>query len=158
VHSPIIITGAFTHWKALEDWTSPQYFLSKRLDGKRIIPIELGESYVSANWTQKLVSFGTFLRDHLLRDTTPKGYLAQHNLFTQVPELRADISSPEYCFAIPPRKSPDNPLVAFIDTEGSVQENIWMGPATTKFPLHNDPYENIYTQVVGHKFFWLFSP
>jgi len=158
VHSPVIITAALTHWNALNDWTSPQYFFSKTLNGKRLVPIEIGESYVSANWTQKIVSFESFLHDHLLRDATPKGYLAQHNLFAQVPELRADISIPEYCFAIPPRKPPDNPLVPFIDTEGSVQENIWMGPAGTKSPLHNDPYENIYAQVIGYKYFRLFPP
>jgi hypothetical protein len=158
VHSPVIITGALTHWKALQEWSSPNYFVSKTLNGNRIVPIELGESYVSDAWTQKLVSFKTFLCQHVLRDTTPKGYLAQHNLFTQIPDLRADISIPEYCFSLPPENPPDTPLVPYVDTGGSVLENIWMGPAGTKSPLHNDPHENIFAQVIGFKYFRLFAP
>lgn len=155
-HSPLIITDAL-HWKALADWCSPGYFLHKTLDGKRIVPIELGESYVSDNWTQKLIPFESFLREHLLRDVTPKGYLAQHNLFSQIPELRVDISIPEYCFSVPPEDPPDQPKVPYMPTE-TVQENIWMGPKGTRSPLHNDPYENIFAQVVGYKYFRLFAP
>ena len=156
VHTPLIITDALL-WKALTDWCSPIYFLHQTLNGRRIVPIELGESYVSDNWTQKLVPFESFLREHLLRDVNPKGYLAQHNLFAQIPELRSDISIPEYCFTTPPEHPPDQPKVPYMPAE-TVQENIWMGPNGTRSPLHNDPYENVFAQVIGYKYFRLFAP
>lgn len=45
-----------------------------------------------------------------------RGYLAQHALFDQVPELRADIEKPEYC----------------VLGEGRLQSiNAWFGPLGT---------------------------
>ena len=156
-HSPLVLTGAISHWKAMEQWNSPQYFLEKTINGARIIPIELGKSYVEDSWAQKLTPFSSFLSENLLKDTTPKAYLAQHDIFAQIPSLRTDIAIPDYCFTIPPQNPPDKPKVPYIATD-NVIENIWMGPAGTRSPLHNDPYENIFAQVVGYKYFRLLPP
>ena len=65
------------------------------------------------------------------------GYLAQHNLFEQIPRLRRD-------FAIPA-------LLA-----GGVQHmHAWLGPEGTVTPLHFDSYDNVLVQVVGHKLVYL---
>ncbi|KOO24024.1 lysine-specific demethylase 8 [Chrysochromulina tobinii] len=67
------------------------------------------------------------------------GYLAQHNLFEQIPRLRRD-------FAIPA-------LLA-----GGVQHmHAWLGPEGTVTPLHFDSYDNVLVQVVGHKLVSLFD-
>lgn len=156
-HTPLILMDIMSQWKAMERWTSPTYFLRRTLNGTRLVPIELGESYVADTWTQKLVQFSTFMQDHLLKQSLPRGYLAQHDLLTQIPQLRNDIIIPDYCYSIPPRHSPDDPKVPYIETD-DVLTNIWMGPGGTRSPLHNDPYENIFAQVVGHKYFRLFPP
>lgn len=62
------------------------------------------------------------------------GYLAQHRLFDQIPQLLDDIIIPDYC--------------AF--GEGGIDKtdlNIWIGPADTVSPLHTDPKSNIFCQV-----------
>ena len=71
--------------------------------------------------------------------SAPVGYLAQHNLFEQLPRLRRDFSVPALC-------------------AGGVQHvNAWLGPAGTVTPLHFDSYDNVLTQVVGHKFVRLYD-
>lgn len=87
------------------------------------------------------------------------GYLAQHDLFSQIPSLRDDISIPDYCFTEPPPYP-----VARIEGQpaGSRLEepliNAWFGPAGTISPLHTDPYHNILCQVVGKKYVRLYNP
>lgn len=59
-------------------------------------------------------------------------YLAQHPLFDQIPALRSDILTPEYCCL----------------GEGEMQAiNAWLGPAGTVTPLHYDPHHNLLAQV-----------
>lgn len=82
----------------------------------------------------------------------PRGYLAQHNLFDQVPELLADISIPDYC-AVDTSDSDDD-----ADAAEPVQLNAWFGPKGTVSPPHTDPQNNLLAQVVGYKYVRLFAP
>jgi hypothetical protein len=87
----------------------------------------------------------------------PTGYLAQHDLFAQIPSLRADISIPDYCYGEPA----PSPHLTHIKPVAKLEEpllNTWFGPAGTISPLHTDPYHNILAQVVGYKYVRLYAP
>ncbi|PIO76875.1 hypothetical protein TELCIR_01067 [Teladorsagia circumcincta] len=40
----------------------------------------------------------------------------------------------------------------------NVDKNGWIGPGSTVSPLHTDPRENIFCQILGRKFFRLVAP
>ncbi|KAJ3031969.1 UNVERIFIED_CONTAM: Lysine-specific demethylase 8 [Siphonaria sp. JEL0065] len=77
------------------------------------------------------------------------GYLAQHDLFAQIPQLYNDISIPEYCHLSYPSQTLLN---------GETKISSWFGPGGTVSPLHTDPHMNLFTQVIGRKYIRLYSP
>lgn len=168
---PFIITQAITEWPALADpsksWKNPQYWLLNTIGGRRLVPVELGKAYTDDDWSQKIIPFRDFLKDYLLppSSSSPEeereiGYLAQHDLFTQIPGLKSDIRTPDYCYSTPPTpegpNAPSPPQVE--DAIDDVKINIWLGPAGTTSPLHTDPHHNILTQVFGYKYVRLYAP
>ncbi|TRX96789.1 hypothetical protein FHL15_002095 [Xylaria flabelliformis] len=199
---PLILRSTLREWPALSTrpWNRPSYLLSQTFDGRRLVPVEVGRSYVDEGWGQKLITFGDFLREYIdpttstslndvqedhdssqasdtgrseikgsrsiikdsSKEDTPQqskptiAYLAQHQLFTQLPALRNDILIPDYCYTSPP----PHPIEAGIDQPelDAPLLNAWFGPPGTISPLHNDPYHNILTQVVGRKYVRLYAP
>ncbi|KHN79971.1 Lysine-specific demethylase 8 [Toxocara canis] len=134
---PVIITGVVSQWPAFEV-CSFEYFNS--VMGHRTVPVEVGSSYASDGWSQSLMTVTEFMQQFIENESERGvGYLAQHRLFDQVPELLDDIIVPDYC--------------AFGEESlDQVDLNIWVGPAGTVSPLHTDPKSNIFCQVYGRKF------
>ena len=162
--TPLITRGALTQWPASKKWNDPSYFLRMTLGGRRLVPVEVGKSYTEEAWSQTIMPFGKFMKNYLL-PTSPKetGYLAQHDLFAQIPALKEDITIPDYCYTTPPDLNPNDPAskTAGLATAPALSEpllNAWLGPKGTKTPLHTDPYHNILCQVVGCKYVRLYSP
>lgn len=141
---PTIIKGCMNHWKSLELWKDTEYL--KNVAGARIVPIEIGSRYTDEDWAQQLIMFSKYLETHISSKCAEVGYLAQHQLFEQIPELKNDFSIPDFC--------------SFSDeeSENSPDINAWFGPAGTVTPLHFDPKNNLLCQVVGYKRIILYKP
>uniref|UniRef100_F1L073 JmjC domain-containing protein 5 n=1 Tax=Ascaris suum TaxID=6253 RepID=F1L073_ASCSU len=134
---PVVMTGVVSQWPAFSKW-SFDYFNS--MIGHRTVPVEVGSSYADDGWSQSLTTVAEFMHEFIENESSRGvGYLAQHRLFDQVPELLDDVIVPDYC--------------AFGEESlDRVDLNIWVGPAGTVSPLHTDPKSNIFCQVYGRKF------
>lgn len=174
-NTPAILTNTLAHWPALHRWRDPHYWMSVTLGGRRLMPVELGSSYTDEAWGQKIMTFGNFMRSHLLGNDTcrgdggsepdggevSKGYLAQHDLLTQIPALYSDIAIPDFCYVDPNTPSGSSSSFSSASSEATATTpaiNIWLGPAHTVSPAHTDPHHNILAQVFGRKYVRLYAP
>ena len=105
--------------------------------------MELGEHYLAEDAGQRLMTIEEFIDDFVL-GRKGSAYLAQHNIFDQIIELRRDIDIPCYCFALPTEECSEAG-----DTESEVYTQIWFGPTGSYSPLHHDPHHNLLAQIVG---------
>lgn len=148
---PAILTGCMKHWPALSKWIQPQYLL--RVASHRIVPIEVGSNYTKESWSQDMVKFQDFFRRQFMDDVQSSDrieYLAQHNLFDQIPALKDDILVPDYCCISNQCDAIDN------DIEHDIKA--WLGPKGTISPMHHDPKHNLLCQIFGYKRVILAAP
>jgi lysine-specific demethylase 8 len=131
---PMHIRHAIDHWPARQRWLDWSYLRDKF--GHRTVPIELG-AYQAQEFALKLQKFSEFIASLQRADAAELPYLAQHRLFDQIPELRADICIPDY--------------VHMLSSDEDIQLNAWIGPAGTVSTLHWDAPHNFLAQVRGRK-------
>ncbi|GFU93109.1 lysine-specific demethylase 8 [Trichonephila clavipes] len=138
---PVILTDSIKNWPALstKPW-SIEYILEKAR--YRTVPIEIGSKYTDDKWTQKLMTIEDFVEKYITNKSQQKeiGYLAQHSLFDQIPELFEDITLPSY-----------------ITKKDDVDISVYFGPDGTISPLHFDHKYNLLAQVMGEKYIRIYS-
>ena len=163
--SPALLVGGCACWPARTRWRDPEFL--RDVAGVRTVPVEYGPDYLHPEWTQELTTVATLLR----RDIRPRrtgsaarriGYLAQHALFDQIPELKSDVRTPDYC-ALSAREMGSQVEGDGVGGEGYSEErpvatNAWLGPAGTVSPLHRDSHHGLLSQVLGRKYVRLYAP
>lgn len=139
--SPVIVRRGAVHWPAVKKWANLSYIQQQAGPG-RCVPVEVGASYTNAAWTQRIMPFETILSS--ISGTTPASaevlYLAQYDLFSQIPQLRDDIIIPDQVYTVLPEASSYEPP----QTANGLDVNAWLGPQGTTSPAHTDPYYNAY--------------
>lgn len=136
--TPLLIRKHATNMPAVQKWNIP--FLLQQLHS-RTFPVEIGTKYSDEDWSQKLMTFQSFIEN----SENQRLYLAQHRLFDQVPHLKRDVIIPDVCFGES-------------TNDENVDMNMWIGPADTVSPLHTDPRKNMFVQIHGTKLFRMISP
>jgi len=132
------------------------YFIVRH--GHRIIPVEIGLMSVEDGGEMKecLMTMRDFMMTYIIPSSVQTAYplcigkkiigkniayLAQHNIFNQIPSLLSDI----------------DPLPNFCGDNGPSQINTWLGTGGTQTPLHFDTYDNLFVQLVGSKYVRLYG-
>ncbi|KAL6055599.1 Lysine-specific demethylase 8 [Balamuthia mandrillaris] len=155
---PVVIVGGAKHWPAFQKWNDLRPFVNRY--GHRVVPIEIGllsesgqfggataasHSSSKQTWYETTTTLKEFVEQFLVpSNSSPEvpqvGYLAQHALFDQFPELKQD-------YAIPP----------YTNCGALSNINAWLGTANTVTSLHFDSYDNILVQIAGFKYIRLYS-
>ncbi|VDQ09536.1 unnamed protein product [Trichobilharzia regenti] len=160
---PFIITNAINFWPAYHqhNWTLKYW---KDNFGHRLVPVEIGSKYTEENWGQKLMTINDFINNYFFTSNNEKqtnlmkGYLAQYEIFSQIPELESDIHIPDYCTLTGDAFDEDTNTANTNVDDIHIDTNIWFGPKGTVSPLHHDnDRANLLSQVKGYKYVVLYE-
>ncbi|BFZ65487.1 hypothetical protein YB2330_006660 [Saitoella coloradoensis] len=143
--TPILLPDTFSHLPAIQIWFKKDdkslAYLKEQIGG-RLVVVEVGEGGYTDPGTKRIeVPFGLFVDVCLGAEIGMKGYIAQSDVFTQVPTLLSDLQTP---YLPPPKKI--------------YSRSLWLGKSHVHTPLHTDPNDNLFLQLHGTKRIRLYPP
>jgi len=147
---PFIVPGHASDWPALNEhpWSSTRYLQTVSGPG-RVVPVEVGNDYRTDDWSQKLMGWDDFVTS-LSQPSNEVLYLAQHTLFSQFPNMREDITVPDYVYSCP-NSSGSFPSYKPPTNDEQLVLNVWFGPRGTISPAHVASLFNICRVGRSHK-------
>ncbi|CAK9095340.1 unnamed protein product [Durusdinium trenchii] len=149
---PVVLRQSCSFWPAIRRWCKEDFWCHGAL-GQRFVPVERDYWMEEGFEIMQLKDFIQHCKAEASERSTSQasaverlskgGYLAQHALLDQLPSLEADVQTPDF---------------ALCGSTGTVLRQVFFGPNGTVTPVHWDPYENIFCQVVGEKYLRLYPP
>jgi ribosomal protein L16 Arg81 hydroxylase len=139
-NKPVLITGVYSVFPNLAKWDLD--YAAQKIAEKETLVLQESSEKNSGGWKHLPMQTGQYfkkLKEGFINE--PLLYMAQQNIDAIHPELHDLV---EFDKLIPQN------IVK--------QRNFWLGPGGTKAPLHMDPYDNFFMQLMGSKKFYLFSP
>jgi len=143
---PVIFTDAIEQWPARRSW-SFDHFETALHD--KVVPVQWRDDNYAAGGGEGWIAHTNFLTMPFpeflqkVRAGDSSYYLAQTSLADLSAELAREVG----------------PIPFYPTLLGRLSRlpcTVWIGPAGTAAPLHNDPHHNLFAQVVGRKRFRLF--
>lgn len=151
LEKPVVMRGLVQGWPAVASRLWADWERLRDRFGDRLVSVEQGTHFYAPDATPGVrVPFGMYL-DYMFRardsawlsdfhSQVRPMYLAQTDLFTDVPELRPDVSIPTFAASHPCGRG-----------EHHVTVNAWLGRPGVISPPHWDMHHNILAQVTGFK-------
>jgi ribosomal protein L16 Arg81 hydroxylase len=139
-NKPVVITDVNLIFPNLADWDMA--YAAKKILPKETLVQQKSHEKNSNGWQTVLIRTDHYfnkLKEDFINE--PLLYMAQQNIDVIHPELKDLL---EFDKLIPKNKVK--------------QRNLWIGPGNTKAPLHMDPDDNFFMQLMGSKKFYLYSP
>lgn len=101
---PVVLMHAIDDWPAMEGRRWSLDYVRATV-GARLVPVETCEEgdvtrgYMADSWERRVMSLSEYIDAYVLPsqedgEQRERGYLAQHQLFSQIPSLRRDIGIP----------------------------------------------------------------
>jgi hypothetical protein len=139
-NKPVVITGVNLIFPNLANWNMD--YAAEKIIPKETLVLQKSHEKKSNGWQHVRIRTNDYfnkLKENFINE--PLLYMAQQNIDVIHPELKDLL---EFDKLIPKNKVK--------------QRNLWLGPGNTKAPLHMDPDDNFFMQLMGSKKFYLYSP
>ncbi|HPH65510.1 MAG TPA: cupin-like domain-containing protein [Kofleriaceae bacterium] len=144
---PVVFTNVASRWPAIEKW-SLAYF--RRTLGTQVVEVTVGRSQ-DPRYDQNTAQH---LRRMQLRTFCDMVATAKHSNDLYMVANNHTMRRRAFAKLLDDVRIPDG----IIDSTSPGSTSLWLGPGGTVTPLHHDPTNILFSQIVGHKRFELIAP